>query len=126
MSRASALARQLADLRLPVLQAPMFRVSSARLAAACSRAGLVGAFQLANPESLAELEAWLVELAREERARRAAGQGFAPFCVNVNASRAETTRSASRCASARACRSCCRAPATRRRSCHGCTRGAGA
>jgi nitronate monooxygenase len=80
------LARQLADLRLPVLQAPMFRVSSARLAGACSRAGLVGAFQLANPESLAELEAWLAELAREERTRRAAGQGFAPFCVNVNAS----------------------------------------
>jgi nitronate monooxygenase len=87
-SRDDALARQLADLRLPVLQAPMFRVSSARLAGACSRAGMIGAFQLANPESLAELEQWLAELARAERERRGDGQGFAPYCVNVNAGRA--------------------------------------
>ncbi|HEU4428965.1 MAG TPA: nitronate monooxygenase, partial [Myxococcota bacterium] len=86
MSRDAALARQLLDLRVPVLQAPMFRVSSARLAAACSRAGMIGAFQLANPDSLVELEQWLGALAREEDASRSTGQGFAPYCVNVNAS----------------------------------------
>jgi nitronate monooxygenase len=84
MSEADALARQLRDLRLPILQAPMFRVSSARLASACASAGMIGAFQLANPESREELERWLGDLARSERERRAHRLGFAPICVNVN------------------------------------------
>ncbi len=79
------LARQLQDLRLPVLQAPMFLVSSLSLARACSLAGVIGAFQLANPRSPEELEQWLAELAAAERAQRERGAGFAPFCVNMNA-----------------------------------------
>ena len=74
-----------ADLRLPLLQAPMFLVSSARLASACASAGIVGAFQLANPTNEAELEQWLDELAQTEAARRGRGEPFGPICVNVNA-----------------------------------------
>ena len=74
-----------ADLRLPLLQAPMYLVSSARLASACARAGIVGAFQLANPKNEPELEQWLDELAQTEAARRAEAEPFAPICVNVNA-----------------------------------------
>ncbi len=74
-----------ADLRLPLLQAPMFLVSSARLASACASAGIVGAFQLANPTNEAELEQWLDELAQTKAARRARGEPFGPICVNVNA-----------------------------------------
>lgn len=83
------LRESLLDLRLPVLQAPMFLVSSARLARACCEAGMVGAFQLANPRSLEELAAWLVELRDVAAARRSAGLRFAPFCVNVNANAIE-------------------------------------
>lgn len=73
------------DLRLPVLQAPMFLVSSLSLAQACSRAGVVGAFQLGNPRTVAELEQWLGALAADADERRAHGQRFAPYAVNVNA-----------------------------------------
>lgn len=104
MSGASGIARQIADLRLPVLQAPMFRVSSARLAGACAAAGLIGAFQLANPESPEELERWLAELALLERERRARGLGFAPFCVNVNANALERTGYRERVAACEAAR----------------------
>ncbi|MET0377516.1 MAG: nitronate monooxygenase [Spongiibacteraceae bacterium] len=80
-----ALAQALLDLRLPILQAPMFLVSSNQLAQACCEAGLIGAFQLANPRTLEDLEQWLHGLREVADTRRAAGQRFAPFCVNVNA-----------------------------------------
>lgn len=73
------------DLRLPILQAPMFLVSSLSLARACSVAGVIGAFQLGNPTSHEELEQWLMELRDAEHAQRASGGRFAPICVNVNA-----------------------------------------
>jgi len=79
----------LAALRIPVLQAPMFLVSSLTLARACSAAGVIGAFQLANPRDPGELRAWLEALASEARAPRQPGRGFAPFCVNVNAASLE-------------------------------------
>ena len=80
-----ALAQALSDLRLPILQAPMFLVSSNQLARACSEAGLIGAFQLANPRALEDLDIWLRDLRAVETTRRAKGERFAPFCVNVNA-----------------------------------------
>ena len=80
-----SLARAIGDLRVPVLQAPMFLVSSLSLARACCASGLIGAFQLANPRSDEELTSWLEELVAEGRARRERSAGFAPFCVNVNA-----------------------------------------
>ena len=83
---AAELAQSFADLRVPVLQAPMFLVSSHRLARAASVAGAIGAFQLANPSSTDELASWLDALTNEARTRRDAGLPFAPWCVNVNAS----------------------------------------
>lgn len=73
------------DLRLPLLQAPMFLVSSDRLAAACAHSGIVGSFQLANPKSPEELAAWLENLTQRADAPRVDGKLFAPICVNVNA-----------------------------------------
>lgn len=98
------LARSIAELRLPILQAPMFRVSSLSLARACSAAGVIGAFQLANPRSDEELSSWLESLASERRERRAHGVGFGPFCVNVNANsidRAGYREKVDRCEGAR-------------------------
>jgi nitronate monooxygenase len=63
----------------------MFLVSSLSLARACSAAGVIGSFQLANPRSDDELRTWLDEMTAEERRRREQGLPFAPFCVNVNA-----------------------------------------
>jgi len=63
----------------------MFLVSSQALAAACSRAGVVGAFQLGNPRSVEQLAIWLEEMAAAEQAQNTAGLGFAPYCVNINA-----------------------------------------
>ncbi len=76
-------------LRLPLLQAPMFRVSSAELAAACVRAGVIGAFQLANPQDPEELEAWLAGFAALESGVEEAPDALAPYCVNVNANAIE-------------------------------------
>ena len=77
----------IADLSLPLLQAPMFRVSSAKLAGACAQAGIVGAFQLANPRTVAELDGWLNELVASAARCRQQNKPFAPICVNVNANR---------------------------------------
>ena len=78
------------DLRLPLLQAPMFLVSSATLASACARAGVIGAFQLANPATLDELERWLDELGAAEASSRSKGGRWGPICVNVNANAIRT------------------------------------
>jgi nitronate monooxygenase len=75
----------LCDLRLPLLQAPMFLVSSAGLAAACCRAGIIGSFQLANPRTVAELDEWLESLDLLRQQRRSSGESTAPYCVNINA-----------------------------------------
>ena len=84
------------DLQLPLLQAPMFRVSSDKLTAACAEAGIVGAFQLANPRTTTELAAWLENLVTTAERRRAAQKPFAPICVNVNAGRSSNAEYAER------------------------------
>jgi nitronate monooxygenase len=85
-----SLQHALLDLRLPILQAPMFLVSSQKLASACSSAGVVGAFQLANPRSDETLAQWLEQMQQTEQERRRQGQRFAPYCVNVNANAIDT------------------------------------
>ena len=81
----TSLGAALKTLRLPLLQAPMFLVSSLRLASACCRAGVIGSFQIANSRSAADLAAWLDAMRREGEERRARGEVFAPYAVNVNA-----------------------------------------
>jgi len=77
----------LMDLRIPVLQAPMFLVSSLGLATACSRAGVIGSFQLYNARTADELALWLRTIAQTQSHCRERGLRFAPYAVNVTARR---------------------------------------
>jgi nitronate monooxygenase len=72
MSRFPAL---LGRLRLPLIAAPMFRVSGVDLVIAACRAGIIGAFPTANCRSIDELDAWLTAI-------RSAGTA-APWCANL-------------------------------------------
>ena len=62
-------------LRLPLIAAPMFRVSGVELVVAACRQGVIGAFPTANCRSVEELDAWL-------SAMRAEGL-VAPWCANL-------------------------------------------
>jgi nitronate monooxygenase len=75
----------LADLRLPLLCAPMSFASSLPLALACCEAGIVGGWQGGNVRTVEEFEGYLTVL--EEGRRRADGDGrpFAPHVVNFPA-----------------------------------------
>lgn len=64
-------------LRLPLIAAPMFRVSGLDLVLAACRAGVVGAFPTVNCRGVAELDAWLTRLSAE------LGPQDAPFCPNL-------------------------------------------
>ena len=69
-----------ARLALPLIAAPMLRVSGPDLVAAACRAGVVGAFPTKNARTAAELDAWLGDI----RARLADTDGrAAPFCPNL-------------------------------------------
>ena len=74
----SALSRRFgARLSLPLIAAPMFRVSGPDLVIAACRAGVIGAFPTANCRSLEEFDAWLTRIAA------ALGPGHAPWCPNL-------------------------------------------
>ncbi len=72
MTAFAALRRRL---RLPLIAAPMFRVSGVDLVIAACQAGVIGAFPTANCRSVEELESWLTPI-------RTAG-GAAPWCANL-------------------------------------------
>ena len=67
-------------LALPLIAAPMLRVSGIELVSAACRAGVIGAFPTANCASLEEFDAWLERLSAE--AVRAEGRS-APYCPNL-------------------------------------------
>ena len=71
-------------LRLPVIGAPMFIVSTPRLVLAQCKAGIVGSFPALNARPAAQLDDWLAEITSEIDAyRRANPQAkVAPFAVN--------------------------------------------
>lgn len=64
-------------LRLPLIAAPMFRVSGPELVIAACRSGVIGAFPTANCRSSEELDRWL------SRIGDALGERDAPFCANL-------------------------------------------
>jgi len=64
-----------ARLRVPLLVAPMLRVSGPALVSAVCRAGAIGAFPAVNARTPHELDAWLSQI--EGTA------GSAPYCVNL-------------------------------------------
>jgi nitronate monooxygenase len=71
-------------LRLPVIGAPMFIVSTPRLVLAQCKAGIVGSFPALNARPAAQLDDWLAEITGELAAfARANPQAkVAPFAVN--------------------------------------------
>lgn len=76
------------QLALPVMQAPMFIVSNLDLVIASCRAGVIGAFPSGNPRGPETLGTWLTAIREAERQSLDRGERFAPFCVNLLASRA--------------------------------------
>lgn len=74
-----------ADLRLPLLCAPMSFASSLPLALACCRAGIVGGWQGGNVRTIDEFETYIVTL--DEARRQAEGEDsrFAPHAINFPA-----------------------------------------
>lgn len=63
-------------LRLPIIAAPMFRVSGPELVTAACAAGVIGSFPTANCRTLEELDDWLGRIS-------AATKGQAPFAPNL-------------------------------------------
>jgi nitronate monooxygenase len=78
-------------LRLPLIAAPMLSVSGPDLAIAACRAGVIGAFPLANARSLEGVELWLsqLETALKREADQTSDRPPAPFCPNLIIKRAE-------------------------------------
>lgn len=71
-------------LALPVISAPMLRVSGIELVSAACRAGVIGAFPTANCGSLEVLDAWLRRLDMEAAAARESGvPRHGPYCPNL-------------------------------------------
>ena len=68
---------------LPLIAAPMLRVSGPLLVAAACEAGVIGAFPTANCRSHAELDDWLGQLALAAARARDAGRMPAPYCPNL-------------------------------------------
>ncbi|MDP8986419.1 MAG: nitronate monooxygenase family protein [Pseudomonadota bacterium] len=71
-------------LRLPVIGAPMFIVSTPALVTAQCKAGIVGAFPALNARPAAQLEDWLAQIGEELAAYASANPHakVAPFAVN--------------------------------------------
>jgi nitronate monooxygenase len=71
-------------LRLPVIGAPMFLVSTPKLVLAQCKAGVVGSFPALNARPAAQLDDWLSEITETlDACRRAdAAAKIAPFAVN--------------------------------------------
>jgi len=72
------------QLRLPVIGAPMFIVSTPRLVLAQCKAGIVGSFPALNARPASQLDDWLAEISGELKAHRSANPQakVAPFAVN--------------------------------------------
>src|SRR6202030_3943479 len=71
-------------LRLPVIGAPMFIVSTPRLVLAQCKAGIVGAFPALNARPASQLDEWLAQITEELAAfQRANPQAQdSPYAVN--------------------------------------------
>jgi nitronate monooxygenase len=71
-------------LRLPIIGAPMFIVSTPKLVVAQCKAGIVGSFPALNARPAAQLDDWLSEITETLDSLRRASPGavIAPFAVN--------------------------------------------
>jgi nitronate monooxygenase len=73
-------ARMTKRLRLPLIAAPMLRVSGPDLVIAACRAGVIGAFPTANARSVDELDRWLTTIDAVLAQEKAPA---APYCPNL-------------------------------------------
>jgi len=64
-------------LRLPLIAAPMLRVSGPDLVVAACKAGVIGAFPTKNARTSEELDAWLTDIKSRN------GASAAPWCPNL-------------------------------------------
>lgn len=69
-----------ARLRLPVLVAPMLRISGPALVAASCSSGVIGSFPTVNARTPDQLDRWIDEI---KQAVSAAGAYDAPYCANI-------------------------------------------
>jgi nitronate monooxygenase len=69
-----------ARLRLPLIAAPMLRVSGPDLVSAACRSGVIGSFPTVNARSADELDAWLTRIRAD---CEATGRPTAPVCPNI-------------------------------------------
>lgn len=67
-----------ARMRLPVIAAPMLRVSGVDLVTAACEAGVIGAFPTANARTIEDLDGWLSRFDDVT-----AGRSAAPYCPNL-------------------------------------------
>jgi nitronate monooxygenase len=72
------------QLRLPVIGAPLFIVSTPRLVLAQCKAGVVGSFPALNARPVSQLDDWLAQITEELREFKRANPALkvAPFAVN--------------------------------------------
>lgn len=66
------------NLRIPLIAAPMFRVSGPKLVIEACKSGIIGSFPTINPRTTEQLESWLDEINEGLR-----GQDAAPYAVNL-------------------------------------------
>src|ERR1700710_1750636 len=71
-------------LRLPVIGAPMFIVSTPRLVLAQCKAGIVGSFPALNARPAELLDEWLTQMSEELAAYQAAHPGVTVGPIAVN------------------------------------------
>src|ERR1044072_9363369 len=73
-----------ARLKLPLIAAPMFRVSGIDLVVAACRNGVIGAFPTVNCRSPEQLDGWLKDIdIRLKVHSDASGKPAAPGCANL-------------------------------------------
>lgn len=70
-------------LRLPLIVAPMLRVSGVELVNAVCSAGAIGSFPTANCRDRAELDHWMARMDEARRRHEDAGGIAAPYCPNL-------------------------------------------
>lgn len=66
-------------MRLPVIVAPMLRVSGPQLVSAACASGVIGAFPTANARTAEELDSWLSQI----ESSLGNASGVAPYCPNL-------------------------------------------
>jgi nitronate monooxygenase len=78
-------------LKLPLIAAPMLAVSGPELAIAACKAGVIGAFPVANARTIDTLDSWLANITStlDGAAKESPSHPPAPFCPNLIIKRAE-------------------------------------